>query len=566
MAGTQDLSNKEQDSTPQGPKNFIQDIIKDDLQQGKRQGVVTRFPPEPNGFLHIGHLKSIVLNFGLAEKFEGRCHLRFDDTNPVAEDQKYIDAIQQDIKWLGFDWGKHLHFASDYFDDLYNFAVQLIRQGQAFVDDCDGDEIRKMRGALTEPGQNSPYRDRSPEENLDLFERMKNGEFEEGSKVLRAKIDMSSPNMNLRDPLLYRIRKVAHHRTGDKWCIYPLYDFTHGLSDMLEEVTHSICTLEFEDHRPLYEWILQELKTPNEPQQIEFARLGLDYTVMSKRVFLQLVEENLVSGWDDPRMPTIRGMRRRGYTPESMRKFAESVGVTKKNSVISLGTLEHFVREDLDQTCARAMAVLDPIKVTLENFADDKIQMVKGPVHPKDESRGEREIPLTKTLYIDRDDFMEDPPKKYFRLKPDGKVRLRYGYVIHCHEVIKDSDGKVVELKCTYDDRTLGGVTPEGEKKVKGIIHWVSADKGIPATVRVYDRLFNDPNPMGKDKDFRDSLNPESLVMRENAFLEPSLASAKPGDRFQFERLGFFIVDQESTDDAVVINRTITLKDTWAKK
>jgi glutaminyl-tRNA synthetase len=547
-------------------KNFIHEMIQDDLSTGRRSGVVTRFPPEPNGFLHIGHLKSIVVNFGLAEKFGGRCHLRFDDTNPVAEDQKYIDAIQEDIKWLGYDWGDHLYFASDYFSKLYEFAVQLIQQGGAFVDDCSGDEIRQMRGSLTEPGQNSPYRDRSVDENLDLFERMKAGEFEEGSKVLRAKIDMASPNMNLRDPLLYRIRKISHHRTGDEWCLYPLYDFTHGLSDMLEEVTHSICTLEFEDHRPLYEWFLKELKTPNKPQQIEFARLGLDYTVMSKRIILQLVEEGLVQGWDDPRMPTIRGMRRRGYTPEAMRKFAESVGVTKKNSVISLGTLEHFVRENLDEVCPRAMVVLDPIKVTIENFPEDKVQIVKGPVHPKDESRGEREIPLTRSVYIDREDFMEDPPKKYFRLKPDGKVRLRYGYVIHCHEVIKDDTGKVVELKCTYDDRTLGGVTPEGEKKVKGIIHWVSAEQGLAATVRVYDRLFNDPSPMGKGKDFRESLNPESLIVRDNAYLEPSLSGAKPGQRFQFERLGFFVVDQDSTEDATVINRTITLKDNWAKK
>lgn len=556
-----------EENTPQ-VKNFIREIIQSDLDSGKRQGVVTRFPPEPNGFLHIGHLKSICLNFGLARDFEGRCHLRFDDTNPVAEDQKYIDAIKEDIQWIGYDWNDHLFFASDYFDKLYDLAVKLIKDGNAFVDDCSPEEIKKLRGSLTEPGQDSPHRGRTPEENLDLFERMKAGEFEEGSKVLRAKIDMTSPNMNLRDPLLYRIRKVTHHRTGDKWCIYPLYDFTHGLSDMFEEVTHSICTLEFEDHRPLYEWFLEVLDTPNKPQQIEFARLGLDYTAMSKRVFLQLVDEGLVNGWDDPRMPTVRGMRRRGYTPQSMRNFAESVGVTKKNSVIALSTLEHFVREDLDDICPRAMAVIDPIKVTIENYPDGKTETVKGPVHPKKPELGEREIPFSKTVYIDRDDFMEDPPKKYFRLKPDGKVRLRYGYVIHCHEVVKDDSGKVIELKCTYDERTLGGVTPEGEKKVKGIIHWVSTEHGIPATVNVYDRLFTDPSPLGKDKDFRDTLNPDSLKVMTSAFLEPSLKSANVGDRFQFERLGFFIIDQDSDPAAgkFVVNRTITLRDNWAKK
>lgn len=546
--------------------NFIKDIIVKQRQQQPDKAVITRFPPEPNGYLHVGHLKSICLNFGLAEQFGGRCHLRFDDTNPVSEDPEYVQAIKDDIQWLGFDWGEHLYNASDYFDKLYDFAIQLIKKDLAFVDDCDSEEIRRLRGSLTEPGENSPFRERSPEENLDLFVRMRNGEFEDGSKVLRAKIDMKSPNINLRDPLLYRIRHVPHPHTGDKWCIYPLYDFAHGLSDEVEGVTYSICTLEFEDHRPLYEWFLEVLETPNRPQQIEFAKLHLDYIVLSKRRLLRLVNENHVSGWDDPRMPTIRGMRRRGIPPEALKNLVESVGVTKKGSVISMSTMDHFIRDELDRACPRAMGVLDPIKVVIENYPEDKKETLHGPVHPKNPELGEREIPFTREVYIERDDFMEDAPKKFFRLRPDGKVRLRYGYVIHCHEVIKNDQGEVTELRCTYDERTLGGVTPEGEKKVKGIIHWVSATEGVPAEVRVYDRLWTVANPLAdKEKDFIEYKNPDSLVVKK-AFVEASLRGVHCGQRFQFERLGYFFTDPiDSSSEQLVFNRTATLKDSWGK-
>lgn len=556
------------DSNSPGPgPNFIKDEILKELDVDPKKLVITRFPPEPNGYLHVGHIKAININFGLAEDFNGQCNLRFDDTNPVAEDPKYIQAIKEDIKWLGYDWGETTYYASDYFDRLYGWAIQLIQQGDAFVDDCSGDEIRMLRGSLTEPGKNSPYRTRSPEENLQIFEKMKHGDFEEGSKVLRAKIDMASPNMNLRDPLIYRIRFAHHNRTGDKWCIYPLYDFTHGLSDEVEGVTFSLCSLEFEDHRPLYDWFLEKLKTPNRPRQIEFARLNLDYTIMSKRHYLRLIDEKICSGWDDPRLASIRGMRRRGYTPTALRNFAESVGVTKKYSVISLSTLENSVRVDLDSLAPRAMAVLDPIKVTIENYPIDKEETLSGPVHPKDPDRGRREIPFCREIYIDRDDFLEEAPKKFFRLKPGGKVRLRYSYVIECQQVIKDDQGKVIELKCTYDERTLGGVTPEGEKKVKGIIHWVSVKHGIPSEIRLYDRLFTVPNPLvDKEKDFFEYLNPNSLEVKKG-FVESSLKGIKPESHFQFERLGFFVTDRiDSTPESLVFNRVVTLKDSWAKQ
>ncbi|MCB0392536.1 MAG: glutamine--tRNA ligase/YqeY domain fusion protein [Bdellovibrionales bacterium] len=546
--------------------NFIRNIIDADLKTGKNKGqVVTRFPPEPNGYLHIGHAKSICLNFGLAQDYKGVCHLRFDDTNPLAEDVEYVDSIQEDIKWLGFDWQNKLFYASDYFDKLYDFAVQLIKLGKAYVDHSTVEEIRQLRGSLTKPGQASSFRNRSVEENLELFDKMKKGEFKDGECVLRAKIDLASPNMNMRDPIIYRIRNVAHHRTGDKWQIYPMYDFTHPLSDMLEGITHSICTLEFEDHRPLYDWLLDELETPCHPQQIEFARLNLDYTVMSKRKLLELVEKNLVSGWDDPRMPTVRGMRRRGYTPQSIKNFCDRIGVTKKNSIISLSTLEHAVREDLDEKAPRAMVVIDPIKVVIENYPDNETEILNASIHPKKAEMGKREIPFTKEIYIERSDFMEDPPKDYFRLKPEGFVRLRYAYVIHCHNVIKDESGKVVELRANYFKDTKGGVTPEGMKKVKGIIHWVSATKGIPCEVRLYDRLFKVPDPLAdKNTDFKEFLNEESLVVMEEAVAEPSLENVKAEEQFQFERMGFFAADREEhSSDRRVFNRIVTLKDNW---
>ncbi len=551
-----------------GP-NFVKAIIQKDLEAGKNQGqVITRFPPEPNGYLHIGHAKSICLNFGLAESFNGRCHLRFDDTNPVAEDPEFVDAIQEDIKWLGFDWGEHLYFASDYFHKLYDFAIELIKMDKAFVDTGSVEEIREARGTLTEPGKNSPHRNRSVEENLELFEKMKKGEFEEGKAVLRAKIDMSSPNMNLRDPILYRIKKVAHHRAGNEWSIYPMYDFTHPLSDMLEGITHSVCTLEFEDHRPLYDWLLDTLKTPCHPQQIEFARLNLDYTMMSKRRFIELIANKTVAGWDDPRMPTIRGLRRLGFRAEAIRSFAEKVGVTKKNSISELSYLEQTVREDLDVYADRAFAVLDPIKVVIENWDEGKKEVFEGPKHPKDEARGNRKLTMTREIYIDRSDFLEEAPKKFFRLKPDGHVRLRYAFVVHCHEVIKDDSGKVVELRCTYDERTKNGVTPEGEKKVKGIIHWLSAEEAVPAEIRLYDRLFSDPNPASKNhEDWTQTLNPNSLEVMKNAFVEPGLESLAPESHVQFERLGFFVTDRrDHSKDHVVFNRTVTLRDNWTNK
>ena len=541
--------------------NFIRTIINEDLASGKRDQVITRFPPEPNGYLHIGHAKSICLNFGLASEYKGRCHLRFDDTNPSKEEDEYVEAIKEDVSWLGFNWGEHLYFASDYFDQLYAWAIQLIKAGKAYVDSQSAEEMRTNRGTLTESGKNSPYRDRSVEENLELFEKMKNGECPDGSHILRAKIDMASPNMNLRDPAMYRIMHAHHHRTGDKWCIYPMYDFAHGQEDSIEGVTHSICTLEFEDHRPLYEWFIKELGI-FAPQQIEFARLNLSYTVMSKRKLLQLVNEKFVAGWDDPRMPTVSGMRRRGYPAAAIRSFCERIGVGRSSNWIDLSVLEDCVREELNSTAFRRMAVLDPIKVTITNY--DQVEMLDAPNHPQQPELGSRVVPMSNELWIDRDDFMENPPspKKYFRLGPDREVRLRNSYIIKCDEYIKDDSGKVVELKCSADLNTLGK-NPEG-RKVKGIIHWVSASHAVKVPVRIYDRLFNQENP-DKAENYLKALNPESLLVTE-ALAEPSLAEAKPGETFQFERVGYFTADnKDSAAGAPVFNRAVTLRDTWAK-
>ena len=542
--------------------NFIRTIITEDLESGKRQQVVTRFPPEPNGYLHIGHAKSICINFGLAEELNGRCHLRFDDTNPVKEDDEYVEAIKDDVRWLGFDWGEHLHFASDYFDQLYAWAVQLIKAGQAYVDSQSAEEMRSNRGTLTEPGKDSPYRERSVEENLELFEKMKNGEFPDGSHVLRAKIDMAAPNMNLRDPAMYRILHAHHHRTGDKWCIYPMYDFAHGQGDSIEGVTHSICTLEFEDHRPLYEWFIKSLAI-FAPQQIEFARLNLSYTVMSKRKLLQLVRENYVSGWDDPRMPTLVGMRRRGYPAAAVRNFCERIGVGKGASWIDLSVLEDCVRERLNETANRRMAVLDPLKVTISNYPAERVEDIQSPNHPQKPELGNRVVPFTNELYIERDDFMEDPPKKFFRLGPGREVRLRNAYIIRCDEVIKDEQGQVIELRCSADLDTLGEAPADG-RKVKGIIHWVSARHAEKVEVRLYDRLFNQENP-DKAENYLSALNPQSLQIIE-AYAEQGLHAAAAGETFQFERVGYFCVDsRESQAGKPVFNRTVTLRDTWAK-
>ena len=542
--------------------NFIRTIITEDLESGKRQQVVTRFPPEPNGYLHIGHAKSICINFGLAEELNGRCHLRFDDTNPVKEDDEYVEAIKDDVRWLGFDWGEHLHFASDYFDQLYAWAVQLIKAGQAYVDSQSAEEMRSNRGTLTEPGKDSPYRERSVEENLELFEKMKNGEFPDGSHVLRAKIDMAAPNMNLRDPAMYRILHAHHHRTGDKWCIYPMYDFAHGQGDSIEGVTHSICTLEFEDHRPLYEWFIKSLAI-FAPQQIEFARLNLSYTVMSKRKLLQLVRENYVSGWDDPRMPTLVGMRRRGYPAAAVRNFCERIGVGKGASWIDLSVLEDCVREQLNETANRRMAVLDPLKVTITNYPAERVEDIQSPNHPQKPELGNRVVPFTNELYIERDDFMEDPPKKFFRLGPGREVRLRNAYIIRCDEVVKDEQGQVIELRCSADLDTLGEAPADG-RKVKGIIHWVSARHAEKVEVRLYDRLFSQENP-DKAENYLSALNPQSLQIIE-AYAEQGLHAAAAGETFQFERVGYFCVDsRESQAGKPVFNRTVTLRDTWAK-
>ncbi len=545
--------------------NFIRTIVSEDLASGKHQTVITRFPPEPNGYLHIGHCKSICLNFGLAQENGGRCHLRFDDTNPTKEDVEYVNAIKDDVRWLGFEWGQHLYHASDYFQKLYDYAVDLIKQGKAYVCDLDAEQVRAYRGTLTEPGKNSPYRDRSVEENLDLFTRMKEGEFEDGSRTLRAKIDMASPNINLRDPAIYRIRRVAHHRTGDAWCIYPMYDYTHCISDALETITHSICTLEFENHRPLYDWFLEQLDVPCHPQQIEFARLNLYFTVMSKRKLLELVQNGIVAGWDDPRMPTIQGLRRRGYTPEALHDFCERIGVSKNESWIEMKLLEDCIRTDLNTKVARVLGVLNPLKVVITNYPEDQVEGMEAPFFPDDPPKmGSREVPFTREIYIEREDFMEDPPKKFFRLAPGREVRLRRAYYITCQEVIKDDQGEVVELHCTYDPESQGGCTPDG-RKVKGTIHWVSASHSLEAEVRLYDRLFTVERPDSqKGQDYKEFLNPNSLEVV-TARVEPSLKSAQPGERFQFERKGYFVVDSDSSLKKLVFNRIVTLRDTWAK-
>jgi len=550
---------------PKQSTNFIHAIIDDDILNGKNGGsVVTRFPPEPNGYLHIGHAKSICLNFGTARKYKGKCNLRFDDTNPVKEDVEYVDAIKEDINWLGFQWDAEF-YASDYFEQLYLWAIDLIRKGKAYVCDLSQEEISRDRGTPQKPATPSPYRDRPVDENLDLFERMRNGEFPDGSRTLRAKIDLTSPNMHLRDPVMYRILHSDHHRTGDKWCIYPMYDYAHGESDSIERITHSICTLEFEVHRPLYDWFVRELEI-HAPQQIEFARLNIDYTVMSKRKLLELVKNKFVSGWDDPRMPTICGLRRRGYTPESIRNFAERVGVAKRDNVIELSLLEFCIREDLNKRAARVMGVLNPLKVVVANFPEDTTDMLEAINNPEDETMGVRQLPFTRELFIERDDFMENPPKKYFRLSPGAEVRLRYAYLITCNEVIKDENDEIVELRCTCDLDSRGGQSPDG-RKVKGTIHWVSAGNAIPAEVRLYDRLFSVSNPddVPEGVDYKDNLNPDSLKTI-TALVEPCLKNANAGTNYQFERLGYFCVDQDTTDDKLVFNRTVTLKDSWAKQ
>ncbi|OFW32728.1 MAG: glutamine--tRNA ligase [Acidobacteria bacterium RIFCSPLOWO2_12_FULL_65_11] len=548
------------------PVDFIRAIIEEDIATGKHAGrVATRFPPEPNGYLHIGHAKSICLNFGVAAERRGTCNLRFDDTNPTKEDVEYVEAIKEDVTWLGFEWSA-LFYASDYFERLYQFAVELIRESKSYVDSLTADEIREHRGSLTEPGRNSPYRDRSVEENLDLFARMRAGEFEDGGHVLRAKIDMASPNLNMRDPALYRIRHAPHHRTGDQWCIYPMYDFAHPLSDALEHITHSICTLEFEDHRPLYDWLVNNLIDGDRPQQIEFARLNLNYTVMSKRKLLQLVQQGHVSGWDDPRMPTISGLRRRGCTPESIRNFCSRIGVAKKENVIDVAQLEHSVREDLNRRVPRVMAVLRPLKVVLTNYPAGKVEEVDVINNPEDPAAGRRKVPFSRELYIEREDFREDPPKKFFRLSPGREVRLRCAYFIKCENVVKDAGGNIVELQCTYDPSTRGGDAPDG-RRVKATLHWVSTVHAARAEVRLYDRLFSveDPERAPEGKTFLDHLNPSSLEILRDCPVEPSLLTAAPGTRLQFERIGYFAVDPDSRSGSLVFNRTVSLRDTWAR-
>jgi len=553
-------------AAPAAPVDFIRSIVDEDLAAGKHHGrVATRFPPEPNGYLHIGHAKSICLNFGVADDRGGTCNLRFDDTNPAKEDVEYVDAIKEDVSWLGFTWSAEL-YASDYFERLYQFAVELIRAGKAYVDSLDADQIRAYRGTLTEPGKNSPYRDRTVEENLDLFARMRAGEFPDGAHVLRARIDMASPNFNMRDPTLYRIRHAAHHRTGDAWSIYPMYDYAHPLSDALERITHSLCTLEFEDHRPLYDWLVNALIEDDKPRQIEFARLNLNYTVMSKRKLLQLVQQRHVSGWNDPRLPTISGLRRRGYTPESIRDFCARIGVAKKENVIDMAQLEHSIREDLNLRAPRVMTVLRPLKVVLTNYPEGQVEEVDVINNPEDASAGTRKVPFSRELYIERDDFMENPPKKFFRLSPGKEVRLRCAYFITCTEVVKDAQGEIVELRATYDPATRGGDSPDG-RRVKATMHWVSAGHAVPVEVRLYDRLFSveDPDNVPEGKTFLDQLNPHSLEVLRDAQAEPGLAAATPGTRVQFERLGYFCVDIESRPGAVVFNRTVSLRDTWAR-
>jgi glutaminyl-tRNA synthetase len=563
---TSDAEAETDEKAPESrPSNFIRDIFLDDLKTNKFNGrVQTRFPPEPNGYLHIGHAKAICIDFGMADEFGGHTNLRFDDTNPEKEDVEYVDSIMEDVKWLGFHWDG-LYYASDYFDQLYEWAIKVIKDGKAYVDDLSADEIRKHRGTLTEPGKDSPYRTRSIEENLNLFERMKAGEFPDGSRVLRAKIDMSSPNLNMRDPVMYRILHAEHHRTGNKWCIYPMYDYAHGQSDSLEKVTHSMCSLEFADHQPIYRWFIEQLGIfPS--QQIEFDRLSLTYTIMSKRLLRRLVEEGRVNGWDDPRMPTLGGLRRRGYTPEAIRNFVTAAGVSRTNGVVELAMLEHFVREDLNKRAPRVMAVLRPLKVVIDNYPVDQVEEMEAVNNPEDEAAGSRKVPFSRVLYIEQDDFREVPPPKYFRLAPGREVRLRYGYFITCKSVVKDDKGEVVEIHCTYDPATRGGNAPDG-RKVKSTIHWVSAAHAVDAEVRIYENLFlkEDPAEVKEGQDFTANLNPNSLEVIANAKLEPSLANAAAGSRYQFERLGYFCADLDSKPGKLVFNRTVALKDTWAK-
>jgi len=555
MTGKDDNDGERQD--------FIREIVREDLATGKHSEVVTRFPPEPNGYLHIGHTKSILLNFGMAEEFGGRCHLRFDDTNPVKEELEYIESIKEDVLWLGCNWGEHLYHASDNFERLYDWAEDLVRAGKAYVDDLSAEEIRAHRGTLTEPGTASPYRDRDADENLEFLRAMRDGEYPDGAKVLRAKIDMAAGNINLRDPVLYRILHATHPRTGDRWCIYPTYDYAHGQSDAIEHITHSLCTLEFEDHRPLYDWLVDNLPVPSKPRQIEFARLNLTYTVLSKRRLLQLVNGGHVNGWDDPRLPTISGIRRRGYPPVAMHDFIDRVGLAKRNSIVDLGMLEHCVRTELNRTAERRMGVLRPLKVVIENYPEGASEELEAINNPEDATAGTRKVPFGRELFIEQADFMEDPPKKFFRLAPGREVRLRYAYFITCREVIKDDTGEVVELRCTYDPETRGGDSPDG-RKVKATLHWVSAAHAVAAEVRLYDHLFNRPDP-GGDGDFLEDLSPDSLEVIDDAKLEPSIATFGPGDRFQLERLGYFCVDPDATSERPVINRAVTLRDTWAK-
>ena len=547
------------------PTDFIREIIREDLKAGKFDSRVhTRFPPEPNGYLHIGHAKSICLNFGIADEFKGLCNLRFDDTNPTKEEVEYVESIKEDVKWLGFDWDKREYYASDYFEKMYGYAVELIKKGKAYVCDLNADEIREYRGTLTEPGKESPYRNRAVEENLELFEKMRKGEFPDGSHTLRAKIDMKSGNINMRDPVIYRIMHAEHHRTGNKWRIYPMYDYAHCVSDSIEGITHSICTLEFEDHRPLYDWFLNELGIYH-PRQIEFARLNLSYTVLSKRKLIQLVQEGHVNGWDDPRMPTISGLRRRGYTPESIRNFCERIGVAKRDSLVDMALLEHCIREGLNKSAQRVMAVLKPLKVVITNYPENQTEELEAINNPEDESMGKRKVPFSRILYIERDDFRENPPKEFFRLAPGREVRLRYAYYITCIDVIKDqTTGEVTELHCTYDPATRGGDSPD-KRKVKATLHWVSASHAIKAEVRLYDHLFTKPVPGEESNDFKTDINPKSLELLKQCFVEPSLANSKSGNRFQFERMGYFCVDRDSTKEKPIFNRTVTLKDTWAK-
>ncbi|OPF89876.1 Glutamine--tRNA ligase [Rhodopseudomonas palustris] len=544
-------------------RDFIRDIVQADLDSGKHRTIVTRFPPEPNGYLHIGHAKSIALNFGIAQEFGGRCHLRFDDTNPTKEEQEYIDSIQADVRWLGFDWGEHMFYASDYFEQLYAWAELMIKNGDAYVDDQSQDEIRASRGTLTEPGKNSPFRDRSVEENLDLFRRMKAGEFPNGARVLRAKIDMASGNINLRDPVLYRILHAHHPRTGDKWSIYPSYDYAHGQSDAIEGITHSICTLEFEDHRPLYEWLLSKLPVPSQPRQYEFARLNITYTLLSKRVLTELVRGGHVAGWDDPRMPTIAGMRRRGVPPAALRDFVKRIGVAKANSVVDLGMLEFCIREELNRTAQRRMAVLKPLKVVIENYPEGQTEELEAINHPDDPSLGTRKIAFGREIYIEQDDFMENPPKKFFRLSPGNEVRLRYAYFIKCRDVIKNDAGEIVELRCTYDPETRGGNAPDG-RKVKATMHWLPAAQSVKAEIRIYNQLFANPAPSAST--FADDLNPQSLEVLTEARIEPETAASTSAEPLQFERQGYFVRDRDSTADKPVFNRTIGLRDTFAKE